>query len=164
MKTKEKKFKVKNKYTREQLKEILKTGKPIESFVDLISGNLKEKEVKIIMDITREIRIDELIQKLNINFENYLNNKNKIIKLKPNSKEYSLISNQFKKHDGLYKLEDLLNEYHDSVLREGTIIGISYGKKFIIEDIQNGRYTKEDFINMNPIEIKEYCFEDIDEK
>ena len=162
MKTKEKKFKLKNKYTRKQLKEIMKTGKPEEDFMDIMTSNLTSKEVKMVIQITRELRVEELIENLNINIENYLKTKNKIIKLKPNSKEYSLISNQFKKHDGLYKLEDLLNEYHDIVLKEGIILGMDYGQKFVIEDIQSGRYTKEDLINMNPTELQEYCQEDRD--
>ena len=162
MKTKEKKFKLKNKYTRKQLKEIMKTGKPEEDFMDIITSNLTSKEVKMVIQITRELRVEELIENLNINIENYLKTKNKIIKLKPNSKEYNLISKEFKEHKGLYKVKDLLNEYHDIVLKEGIILGMDYGQKFVIEDIQSGRYTKEDLINMNPTELQEYCQEDRD--
>ena len=43
------------------------------------------------------------------------------------------------------------------------LIGANYGKKFIVEDIQNERFSKEDIINMTPEEINEYCDEIRDE-
>ena len=88
--------------------------------------------------------------------------KKKVIKLGPKS-EYPLFSTLYRDHDGLYKVETLINEYHDSTLREGMMVGISYGEKFIVEDIQNNRFTKEDILNMGMDEIIEYCDEERDE-
>ena len=53
--------------------------------------------------------------------------------------------------------EDLLNEYHDLILRNGTIIGFQYGEKFIFDDLQNNRITIDEIKNMGFDEICEYC-------
>ena len=44
-------------------------------------------------------------------------------------------------------------------MKDGLIIGMQYGKKFIIEDIQNHRFTEEDLLNMSEEELNDYCRE-----
>ena len=80
-------------------------------------------------------------------------------KVNPKSKEFHLISYLYKKHKGMYKVDTLLNEYHDDTLREGMLHGMKYGEKFVIEDLQNKKYTLDDIKKMTDEEILEYCEE-----
>ena len=43
------------------------------------------------------------------------------------------------------------------------IIGSDYGKKFIVDDIQKNRITKEDLLNMNDDELYDYFYEEREE-
>lgn len=61
------------------------------------------------------------------------------------------------------KVEDLIYKFHDSILKEGMEIGLAYGQKFLVEDIQNKRFSKEDLKNMNEKELKEYYDENREE-
>ena len=127
-----------------------------EKFKEKMGTEITEKDFELVHEISRDSRLNELFEDLNIDPVQLEIVKKKVIKLSPDSVEYPLFSTLFRDHDGNYKVEDLIYEYHDSILREGMMIGMDYGKKFITEDIQNGRFTKEDILKMTSEEIIEY--------
>lgn len=153
---KSKKYKI----AREKLKELLNDESQVETVQNMIKNN--EIPFEMFHEVSRELRMEQLFEDLNVDGKDLMNAKKKVIKLGPKS-EYPLFSTLYRDHDGQYKVETLINEYHDSTLREGMMVGISYGEKFIVEDIQNNRFTKEDILNMSLDEIIEYCDEDRDE-
>lgn len=153
---KSKKYKI----AREKLKELLNDESQVETVQNMIKNN--EIPFDMFHEVSRELRMEQLFEDLNVDGKDLMNAKKKVIKLGPKS-EYPLFSTLYRDHDGLYKVETLINEYHDSTLREGMMVGISYGEKFIVEDIQNNRFTKEDILNMDMDEIIEYCDEERDE-
>ncbi len=153
---KSKKYKI----AREKLKELLNDESQVETVQNMIKNN--EIPFDMFHEVSRELRMEQLFEDLNVDWKDLMNAKKKVIKLGPKS-EYPLFSTLYRDHDGLYKVETLINEYHDSTLREGMMVGISYGEKFIVEDIQNNRFTKEDILNMGMDEIIEYCDEERDE-
>lgn len=154
------KRKLKNKISREKLKKILNDESEVDNMKKIIKSDLSDGDIELIMDISRESRLDNLFENLNINKDELAKAKKKIIKLHPKSTEWPLLSTLYKNHKGKYKAETLFNEYHDSTLREGMVFGITYGKKFLVEDIQNKRFSKKDILNMSEDEIFEYCDED----
>ena len=154
------KRKLKNKISREKLKRMLNDETELDNMKKIIESELSESDVELIMDITRESRLDGLFDNFNIDKDKLAKAKKKIIKLHPKSTEWPLLSTLYRNHKGKYKAETLFNEYHDSTLSEGMIFGITYGKKFLVEDIQNNRFSKEDIINMSKDEIFSYCDED----
>ncbi len=143
-----------------ELKKIMENPK---KFEEKVGTEITEDDVIIVHEITREARLEEFIKNLDIDCDQYEQTKKRIITLHPKSQEFPLISTLYRNHKGKYKVEDLINEYHDSILKEGLEIGMDYGKKFIIEDIQNKRFTKKDILNMTKTEITEYCDEIRDE-
>lgn len=153
---KSKKYKI----AREKLKELLNDESQVETVQNMIKNN--EIPFDMFHEVSRELRMEQLFEDLNVDGKDLMNAKKKVIKLGPKS-EYPLFSTLYRDHDGLYKVETLINEYHDSTLREGMMVGISYGEKFIVEDIQNNRFTKDDILNMGMDEIIEYCDEERDE-
>ncbi len=153
---KSKKYKI----AREKLKELLNDESQVETVQNMIKNN--EIPFDMFHEVSRELRMEQLFEDLNVDWKDLMNAKKKVIKLGPKS-EYPLFSTLYRDHDGLYKVETLINEYHDSTLREGMMVGISYGEKFIVEDIQNNRFTKDDILNMGMDEIIEYCDEERDE-
>lgn len=153
---KSKKYKI----AREKLKELLNDESQVETVQNMIKNN--EIPFDMFHEVSRELRMEQLFEDLNVDWKDLMNAKKKVIKLGPKS-EYPLFSTLYRDHDGPYKVETLINEYHDSTLREGMMVGISYGEKFIVEDIQNNRFTKEDILNMGMDEIIEYCDEERDE-
>lgn len=153
---KSKKYKI----AREKLKELLNDESQVETVQNMIKNN--EIPFDMFHEVSRELRMEQLFEDLNVDGKDLMNAKKKVIKLGPKS-EYPLFSTLYRDHDGQYKVETLINEYHDSTLREGMMVGISYGEKFIVEDIQNNRFTKEDILNMGMDEIIEYCDEERDE-
>lgn len=153
---KSKKYKI----AREKLKELLNDESQVEIVQNMINNN--EIPFEMFYEVSRELRMEQLFEDLNVDWKDLMNAKKKVIKLGPKS-EYPLFSTLYRDHDGQYKVETLINEYHDSTLREGMMVGISYGEKFIVEDIQNNRFTKEDILNMGMDEIIEYCDEERDE-
>ena len=148
------------KVTREKLKEMMNDESQIETVQNMIDN--QELSFEMFYEVSRELRLDHLFEKLNVNEKDLINAKKKVIKLGPKSK-YPLFSTLYREHNGKYKVETLINEYHDSTLSEGMAVGIVYGEKFIVEDIQNKRFTKEDIINMSQEEIFEYCDENREE-
>lgn len=156
MKTKDKDIKIANKYTRKEMKEIINDENKLDFLNELIKSGLSSKEIKTIHNLIRESRIDLLFKELNVNYDEYVHAKNKIIKLKPKSEELHLISVIFRDCNGNYKIEDLLNKYHDAILHDGINYGMDYGVKFLYEDIQNGKYTIDDFKNMTEEDIDNY--------
>lgn len=153
---KSKKYKI----AREKLKELLNDESQVETVQNMIKNN--EIPFEMFHEVSRELRMEQLFEDLNVDWKDLMNAKKKVIKLGPKS-EYPLFSTLYRDHDGQYKVETLINEYHDSTLREGMMVGISYGEKFIVEDIQNNRFTKDDILNMGMDEIIEYCDEERDE-
>lgn len=153
---KSKKYKI----AREKLKELLNDESQVETVQNMIKNN--EIPFEMFHEVSRELRMEQLFEDLNVDGKDLMNAKKKVIKLGPKS-EYPLFSTLYRDHDGQYKVETLINEYHDSTLREGMMVGISYGEKFIVEDIQNNRFTKDDILNMGMDEIIEYCDEERDE-
>ena len=160
MKNKTNRKSKKYKIAREKLKELLNDESQVETVQNMIKNN--EIPFDMFHEVSRELRMEQLFEDLNVDGKDLMNAKKKVIKLGPKS-EYPLFSTLYRDHDGLYKVETLINEYHDSTLREGMMVGISYGEKFIVEDIQNNRFTKEDILNMGMDEIIEYCDEERDE-
>ena len=134
-----------------------------EKFISLIGTEITEKDVALVHEIARDARIDDLIESLNIDENQFQKARKKVIKLSPNSTECHMLSALFRDYDGKYLVEDLLYEYHDSILREGVMLGEAYGNKFLVEDIQNNRFSKNDIMNMGKREIDEYCNEVRDE-
>lgn len=128
-------------------------------FQNKIGTEIRENDVQIIHEICRDARLDELIESMDIDKKEYEKTRNEIITLNPDDEDYPLHSKLFKNLKGKYEFEKLLFKYHDSVLRGGMIIGMDYGKKFLIEDIQNNRFTKKDIINMTKKQVDEYCDE-----
>ena len=164
MRNKKHRRKIKNMMDREKLKAMLNDESQMENFKDYIDTHNSSDDFKYIMDIIRELRIDTFFEnELKIDKDKLKEIKNKIIKISPNSKEYQLHSRLFCNHNGNYKVETLFNQYHDRLLKEGYKIGFDYGNKFLVQDIQNGRFTKENLINMTHEEILEYCEEQRDE-
>jgi hypothetical protein len=150
-------------YQKARREKIAKLMENPEKFKEKMGSEITEKDVGLIHEIARDARLDELFDDLNINKDQLEHVKKQIIKLSPKSVEYPLFSTLFRDHDGNYKVEDLINEYHDSILREGMLFGMDYGKKFLAEDIQSKRFTKEDLMNMTQEEIIEYGDEIRDE-
>ena len=134
-----------------------------DTFEDKLEGNVTEKDIELMHEIARESRLNDLFDDLNINKTKIKKLQKKVIKLSPKSKKYHLTSHIFSKHKGLYRVGDLLDEYHDDILRTGMLVGIYYGKKFIIKDIQDNRITKQDLMNMNDDELYEYFYEQREE-
>lgn len=134
-----------------------------EEFKNKMQSEITSKDFEIVYEIARDSRIEGLIENLGIDKKEYEKAKGKIVKLSPSSTEFPLLSTLYRKHNGKYKVEDLINQYHDSVLREGIEVGIEYGKKFLAEDIQNKRFTKKDIMKMSKQEIDKYCDEIRDE-
>lgn len=147
----------KDKKRRAEVKEIMDEFDEENPQVD---SRLSENDVQHIHDIARESRMNELlIEDLKIDEEELEKAKKKIIKLSPYSRKFKFRSVIYKDLKGFYKVEVLLNLFHDSILKEGINIGMEFGTKFLIEDIQNKRFSKEDIMNMTPEEIDEYCEE-----
>lgn len=150
----------KHRADREKLKELMNDDSQVETVKKMIQN--EELPFEMFYEVSRELRMEQLFEDLNIDNDDLTKAKKKVIKLGPKS-EYHLCSTLYRDHNGQYKVETLINEYHDSTFREGMIVGIDYGEKFIVEDIQNNRFTKEDILNMSLDEIIEYCDEDRDE-
>lgn len=129
-----------------------------ENFDELFNTmeNSSEKEIFMILDVIRDKRLKGLFDDLNIDEEKLKEALEKEIELSPKSVEYPLFSTLYRDHDGKYKVKDLINEYHDSIIREGAMIGIQYGKKFIVEDFQNKKITLNQLQKMSSDEITEY--------
>ena len=147
------------KISRERLREMVEDENELEAMEEYIKSGLSEEEIEMLLDVIRESRLNDLFDELEIDKDKLEKAKKRKIKLHPESTEWPLLSTLYRDHKGKYKVEDLINEYHDSILAEGTIVGINYGKKFIVEDIQNKRFSKEDIMNMSKDEIGEYCDE-----
>ena len=151
---------VKEKIRRDQLKEMFSDEDRIEEAVEYAESHDSQKDIELINDVIRESRIDELFEDLGAD-ENGLKKRKHIIKL--NARQHNLHSSLFRKHDGKYQVETLLNEYHDSIFKEGENVGYAYGAKFFIKDIQSNRFSREDLLNMSDDEIQEYCEENREE-
>ena len=141
----------------DRLKEMVNNEDEFENFKQFMEANHTSPDAfKMVMDVIRESRIDHLFEGFGIGEEDLKEIKKKIIKITPKSKELSLKSTLYRKHNGKYKVETLLNQYHDRILKEGYHIGYGYGRKFLVKDIQNGRFTEEDIKNMSREEVMEY--------
>jgi len=151
------------KITRELIEELVDNDEGVEKFKEIIEDDLTDNDVKLIMEVIREKRLQELFEKLNIDPEKLEKARKKKITLHPQSVKWPLFSTLYRDKKGKYKVEDLIYEHHDSILREGMIVEISYGKKFAVEDLQNKRFTKEYIRNMSREEMEEYLYEDREE-
>ena len=150
-------------YQKARREKIAKMMEDPEKFKEKIGSEITAKDMGLVYEIARDSRLDDLFEELNIDPQQLETVKKKVINLRPKSAKYPLHSTLFRNHKGRYKVADLINEYHDSILEDGMLIGANYGKKFIVEDIQDKRFSKEDIINMTPEEINEYCDEIRDE-
>lgn len=149
------------KKSREEVKKMVNDMNEMENFERYAKSGLSSEEVAMILDVIRESRLEHFFEEeLNIDKDKLEEAKKRTIRLHPESTEWPLLSTLYRDHDGEYKVEDLFNEYHDSILRDGVMVGNDYGEKFLIEDIQNKRFSKEDILNMSEDEIKEYCNEE----
>lgn len=161
MKNRKNRRKQKSKIPYEKLKEMMSDETQTEALEKMILN--QEIPFEIINEASRELRLNSLFEDLNVDEADLMKAKKKIIKLSPQSAEYPLFSTLYREHDGKYMVETLLNQYHDSTFREGALVGMNYGQKFIVEDIQNNRFTKEDILNMSKEEIIKYCDENRDD-
>ena len=152
-----------DKISREKLKEMVNDEDQFEDFKSYLADNHSQSDMATLIEIFRELRMEELFNDLGIDAEKLDKAKRKVIKLGPKSKEWPLMSTLYKDHNGLYKVEDLFNEYHDDTFNEGYHIGFCYGTKFFIEDLKNGRFTKEDILKMSEEEINKYRCEEREE-
>lgn len=152
-------FRPKNKMTPEKLKEMIQDKGKRKEMENYIDNGLSYKEFEMLMGVFREIRMARLFNDLNIDENRLKKAKDTTVRLHPNSTEWPLLSALYRNRNGNYKVETLINQYHDSILQEGILIGMDYGKKFIIEDLQNRRFSKQDVMNMSNSEISEYCEE-----
>lgn len=153
------KKRMRSKITRAKVKEMLKNQEGLNDLYNLYEYGLKKEDLEITVDILRELRLERLYEDLDIDVEKIAKAKKKVVKIRPKSPKCTLISTLYKNHDGNYKIETLLNQFHDSTLQDGFQIGADYGKKFIIDDIQNQRFSKKDIEQMSQEEINEYCGE-----
>ena len=161
MKNRKNRRKQKSKIPYEKLKEMMSDETQTEALEKMILN--QEIPFEMINEASRELRLNSLFEDLNVDEADLMKAKKKIIKLSPQSAEYPLFSTLYREHDGKYMVETLLNQYHDSTFREGALVGMNYGQKFIVEDIQNNRFTKEDILNMSKEEIIKYCDENRDD-
>lgn len=153
------KYLLRNKKTRRKLKKMIEDENRTDEVEEYLKKGLSYEEFEMIMGICRELRLDGLFEDLNIDKDELKKAKKTIVKLHPKSEEWPLMSNLYRNHEGKYKAETLMNQYHDSILRDGIIFGMEYGKKFIVEDLQNNRFSKQDIMRMSDDEIYEYCEE-----
>ena len=121
-----------------------------------------DDELEIISELkTRQV--DVMIEDLKISKEDFKKLSKKIIRIRRNSDEYPFESDVYGKHNGNYKFETLIHQYLESIIREGMIVGMQFGKKFMIRDLQNHRFSREDVENMTKEEIEEYCDEVVED-
>lgn len=146
----------------EKFEQLIESGNE-EEIADFIINETTEDCVGDMLNLIREKRLNQFFDDLGIDKEKYESVRHETIKLHPQSVEWPLFSTLYQNHDGEYKVEDLIYEFHDSILKEGLEIGIAYGEKFVVEDVQNGRFKKEDFKNMNEKELHEYLEENREE-
>ena len=145
---------------RDNLKAMLNDEDQLDNLEKFLKDDHSLDTIGLLMDLIRELRLEDLFEEeFDVSVDELNEAKKRIIKLKPGSDEYGLKSIIFRKHNGQYKVETLLNQYHDSILREGYSVGYDYGRKFLIQDIQSGRFSKDDIMKMTHDEILEYCEE-----
>lgn len=112
-----------------------------------IISNLADKNLDILYD---DLKIDKKqIEKVN----------KKLVTIKPKSKEYPFKSTLYKNRKGKYKFQTLLYQYHEKVLKDSIFIGMQYGKRIAVEDLQNNRIDGEYIKNMSADEVEKYCNE-----
>jgi hypothetical protein len=153
------KNRIRNKRLREKISKMVNSEDEFENFKKYMNNGISSEEFTIIMEVIRESRLNGLFSDLKIDEAKLKKAKRKVIKLSPESSQFPLMSELYQNHNGKYIVEDLMNEYHDSILRDGMIIGMDYGKKFIVEDLQNSRFTRKDIEEMPTEKIHEYCEE-----
>lgn len=151
-----------NKKMREKLKQMMLNEDQSE-FKEFAKKNISKEMFEMMMDVNRELRLNDLFENLEIDKNELEKAKKTIVKLSPKSAEWPLLSTLYRNHNGKYKVETLLNQYHDSTIRDGILIGIDYGKKFIVQDLQSQRFSKDDIINMSEDDVMEYCDENREE-
>uniref|UniRef100_UPI0025FC7600 hypothetical protein n=1 Tax=uncultured Methanobrevibacter sp. TaxID=253161 RepID=UPI0025FC7600 len=95
---KSKKYKI----AREKLKELLNDESQVETVQNMIKNN--EIPFDMFHEVSRELRMEQLFEDLNVDWKDLMNAKKKVIKLGPKS-EYPLFSTLYRDHDGLYKVE-----------------------------------------------------------
>ena len=155
------KYRNKKQKIKEKIRNIINTYDE-ESQIEYMD-NMPIEEIEIMAEVYCEMRIEHLLEQLKIPLEDYKKIQNKVINLNSKSKEIQLISYVFREYKGNYTLKQLLINYHDEVLKDGIEIGLKYGKKFIVEDIQQNRFTKETLKNISENEYYEYIYEELDE-
>ena len=153
---------MKNEFDSEKFDKIMESEDE-DAIIDYLKNETSKNFVEDMYNHIREKRLNRLFEELGIDKEKYEKVRKNYIELSPKSKEYPLFSTLYKKHDGKYKVEDLIYEFHDSILKEGMEIGLAYGQKFLVEDIQNKRFSKEELKNLNEKELREYYDENREE-
>lgn len=145
---------------REKIKRIVEEEDE-EKFKKMVKDELEFEDVQLFLELIRKKRMEELYEKLEIDRDKLKKAKAKKIKLSPDSVKWPLLSSIYRDKKGKYKVEDLLFEYHDSVLAEGMEIGIETGKQVVIMDIKNGKLKKDDINRMSEDDIEEYINKNI---
>lgn len=153
------KRRLKNKKLRKKIKEMMENEEPAEELQKYLKNDDYES-FEIFMDVSRELRLNDLFSDLDIDEAELKKAKRRIVKINPKSPKWPLTSTLYRNHKGKYQVETLMNQYHDSVFRDGLVFGLSYGRKFLVEDLQNGRFTKQDILEMNEEEVSKYCDEE----
>lgn len=140
---------------------VLKKNKLEEGDVTIkhtIAVEFSKEEYELIFNL-RDEQLNILYDDLNVDKEKLEKINKRIITIRPKSHEYPFNSTLYKNHNGKYKFQTLMYQYHESILKESIAVGMQYGKRFIVEDLQNKRFDKEYIENMGSDEIKRYCSE-----
>lgn len=127
-----------------EIKEFIKSN--VES--TFINNNIEFKNSNENYEKTKNKYIKELFNKLCLDEDHINESLNKKLKLNPKSKKIVLMSSLYKMDKGKFKVSDLIDKHYFNTLFQGREIGIIYGEKMIIEDIQTKKLRKQD-INRN---------------
>jgi len=110
------------------------------------------KKVEEMMNHLKEEYLNTLFENLHIDKSKLDQMKNKKLSVE----DMCLMSTLYRDKKGEFTLEELTDEYYYSILKEGVLFGLDYGKKIIIDDIQSNKLSKEAIINMSVEDVMNY--------
>lgn len=142
------------KLSREELTDLIYKPEEFKEFIE--NEDLSHEDAVYIINMMREIRLNDLFADLNIDEEKLEKVKKSKITLSPTSTEWPLFSEIFQHLEGEFEVGELFNAYYSYILQKGMHAGTPYGVKFAIEDIQNGDITIEEIKKMSKDELFEY--------
>ena len=98
-----------NKKMREKIKQMM-LNKDTSEFEEFAKKNISKEMFEMMMDVNRELRLDDLFIDLEIDKDELEKAKKTIVKLNLKSAEWPLFSTLYRDHDGKYKVETLMNQ------------------------------------------------------